>query len=227
MKIIAVIILSSVFFFRSFSQKFSASIDLQMSVPEGDYKTENKDAGIGGRADLFFQPNKTVPVKIGLELGLQVKGSTSQYFSGYINGFDDQYKVTASNNIFSLMLPLRFQPQKRGKIKPFIDVLAGWNVFFSTVNIERLTYYSDYNSSYSNSSKAKWAFTYGAAAGVDIPLNKRDDLGLEIKCAYLFGSKTTYLTNPNIDNTGQVFFSAKTSATDMLIPQIGVRISIQ
>ena len=56
-----------------------------------------------------------------------------------------------------------------------MDLTAGWNVFFSTVNVERLTYFSDYNSSYSNSTKAHWAFSYGAAGGIDIPLNRRDD----------------------------------------------------
>ena len=211
----------------SFSQKFSASIDVQMSVPQGDYKKANPDAGIGGRGNFFYRPQKNIPIKIGLELGMQVKGSTHQYFSGYINGFYDDFKVSASNNIFSLMFVTRLQPEKEGKIKPFLDAIAGWNVFFSTVNVERLTFYSSYNSSYSNSSKAKWAFTYGGAAGVDIPLNKRDDIGLELKCAYLFGGDTKYLTDPRIANDGRVYFDEKRSTTDMLVPQIGLRISIR
>ncbi len=227
MKAAKIFCISMLLSYSCFSQKFSASIDAQLSIPQGEYKTVDKDAGIGGRGNFFYKPGRDVPVKIGLELGMQVKGSTSQYFSGYINGFYDEFQVSASNNIFSLMFLSRFQQEKRGKIKPFLDAIAGWNVFFSTVNIERLTYYSNYNSSYSNSSKAKWAFTYGAAAGIDVPLNKRDDLGLEIKCAYLFGSNTTYLTDPRIDETGKVFFSEQNSATNMLIPQIGLRISIQ
>ena len=209
--------------FFSFSQKFSASIDLQMSVPEGEYKTANPDAGIGARGNFFYRPQKNIPVKIGLELGMQVKGSTHQYFSGIY----DDFKVSASNNIYTLMFVTRLQPEKEGKIKPFLDAIAGWNVFFSTVNIERLTFFSSYNSSYSNSTKAKWAFSYGGAVGIDIPLNRRDDVGLEIKCAYLFGSDTEYLTNPRIDNDGQVYFTEQRSTTNMLIPQIGVRISIR
>ena len=123
----------------------------------------------------------------------------------------------------------RLQPQKFGKIKPFVDAIAGWNVFFSTVNIEQFDfdYYSPYNSSYSNSSKAKWSFAYGTAAGIDIPLDKRDDLGLEIKCAYIIGSNTKYLTNPRIDNNGQVFFTEEESSTTMLIPQVGIRLTIR
>src|SRR5215217_6144431 len=93
----------------SFSQKFSASIDLQMSVPQGEYKEVNGDAGIGGRGNFFYRPQEDVPIKIGLELGMQVKGSTHQYFSGYIGGFYDDFRVTASNNIFSLMFVTRLQ----------------------------------------------------------------------------------------------------------------------
>jgi hypothetical protein len=226
MKIYTFTCISLFFSISSFAQKFSASINVQMSLPQGEYKTANPDAGIGGRGNFFYRPGKNIPIKIGIEPGMQVKGSTSQYFSGFINGFYDEFRVSASNNILSLMFVTRLQQEKPGKIKPFLDAIAGWNIFFSTVSVERLTFYSNYNSSYSNSSKAKWAFTYGTAAGLDIPLNKRDDLGLEIKCAYLFGSNTVYLTDPQIRNTGEVFFSEKESSTDMLIPQVGLRISI-
>ncbi len=108
-------------------------------------------------------------------------------------------------------------------------LIVGYNVFVSTVNVEQLAYnyYNPYNSSYSNSSKAKWSLAYGAAAGIDIPLNQRDDLGLEIKCAYVIGSNTNYLTNPRIDNNGEVFFSEEESSTTMVIPQIGIRLNIK
>ncbi len=108
-------------------------------------------------------------------------------------------------------------------------LVIGFYHYFSTVNVEQLAYnyYNPYNSSYSNSSKAKWSLAYGAAAGIDIPLNQRDDLGLEIKCAYVIGSNTNYLTNPRIDNNGEVFFSEEESSTTMVIPQIGIRLNIK
>ena len=217
------------FSLSAISQKFSASLDVQMSLPQGEYKTANPDAGLGGRFNFLYRPGKEVPVKVGLELGMQVKGSTSQYFVGNVNGYYEEFKVSASSNIFSISFMTRLQPEKVGKIKPFVDAIAGWNVFYSTVNIEQFDfgYYSPYNSSYSNSSKAKWSFAYGAAAGIDIPLDKRDDLGLEIKCAYIIGSNTNYLTEPRIDNTGEVFFTEKESSTTMLIPQVGIRLNIR
>ena len=210
----------------SYGQKFTISLDAQLAVPQGDYKVANPDAGYGLRANFLFKPNKSRFLKFGTELGIQEKGRATQYFSGYINGFYDEFKVSATSNIFSLMFLARFQPTNFGKVKPFVDLTAGWNVFFSTVTVERLTYYSDYNSSYSNSTKAHWAFSYGAAGGIDIPLNKRDDLGLELKVAYILGANTSYLTDPYIDNNAHVSFIEKNSRINMLIPQAGLRINL-
>lgn len=215
------------FFADSDAQKFSASVDAQLAVPQGDYKAVNPDAGFGIRANFLYRPIKEAPMKVGVEIGLQEKGNAVQYFSGYVYGFYDEFKVSASSNIFSLLFLARFQSQKFHKIKPFVDVTAGWNVFFSTVSVERLTYYSDYNDGYSNSSKGKWALTYGASGGIDIPLNKADDIGLELKVAYLIGSNSHYLTDPYIDSNGNASFVDKESRTDMLIPQAGIRISIK
>ena len=208
------------------AQKFSTSIDLQLSIPQGEYKDINPDVGFGLRANFLYRPLVDIPLKFGVEIGLQQKGTTSQYFSGNVMGYYDEFKVTASNNILSLQFITRFQPEKFGKITPFLDLTAGWNDFFSTVDVQRLTYYSSYNTSYSESTKARWSLTYGMAGGVDIPLSKRDDIGLEIKLAYMIGNNTKYLTNPYIDGNAQVTFQERTSHTDMLIPQAGIRIRI-
>ena len=213
-----------------FAQKFSASIDAQLAIPQSDYKEVNNDAGYGLRAGLLFKPSYTTPIKFGIELGMQEKGRATQYFTGYVYGSYDEFQVSASNNIFSLMFLTRIQSSIPHKIKPFIDITAGWNVFYSTVNVQDISYsgyYNNYSPSYSNSSKAHWAFAYGAAGGIDIPLNRRDAIGLEIKAAYLVGSYTNYLTNPSIDGNGDVSFQQNSSRTNMLIPQAGVRITIE
>lgn len=203
---------------------------MQLSLPQGAYKENNESAGLGGRFNFLWRPKKEAPVKIGAEIGFQAYGNRAEYFDGYVFGFYEQYRVSASNNVISLTLMSRLQSAKVQKIRPFVDAIFGWNVFFSTVNVERLNNYSNYNNynndSYGNSSKGRWAFTYGGAAGIDIPLDKRGELGLELKCAYLFGANTKYLTDPRIDNNGAVYFTEKESETNMLIPQLGLRIDI-
>lgn len=215
------------FYSSSYSQKFASSIDVQVSVPQMEYAETNPKVGYGLRANFLYKPGVDIPIQLGVELGIQEKGRRSKSFFGDVFGFTDEFRVSATNNIFSLMVMTRFQPTKLGKVKPFVDLTAGWNVFFSTVQVERLTYYSPYNSSQSNSSKAHWALAYGAAGGVDIPLNKSDDVGLELKVAYLIGNHSQYLSDPYIDNEGSVSFVEKNSRTNMLIPQVGVRIAIK
>ncbi len=210
-----------------YAQKFSTSINVQVGIPQKEYKEVNPDVGFGLKANFLYRPLADIPLKFGIEIGLQEKGRTSQYFSGNVMGYYDEFKVTASNNILSLLFVTRFQPEKFGKITPFLELTAGWNDFFSTVDVERLTYYSSYNTGYSKSSKARWALTYGVVAGVDIPLSKLDDIGLELKLAYMLGNNTKYLTNPYIDGHAEVIFQDKTSNTDMLIPQAGIRIRIK
>ncbi|MEO6683021.1 MAG: hypothetical protein ABIN48_09350 [Ginsengibacter sp.] len=209
------------------AQKFSTSINLAAAVPQGEYKDTDPDVGLGLRANFLYRPLLDIPLKFGVELGMMQKGSASQYFSGYVMGFYEEFKVSASNNIFSLLFLTRFKPERFGKITPFLDLTAGWNVFFSSVNVEKLTYYSSYNSGYSDNSKSRWALAYGAVGGVDIPLGKQDDIGLELKLAYMMGNNTKYLTNPYINGNAEVTFQEKSSETDMLIPQIGIRIRIK
>ena len=211
----------------SFGQKFSTSFDAQLAIPQNDYRITSPEAGFGLRANFLYRPVKDIPLKFGVEFGMLEKGRATQYFSGNLYGYYDEFKVSATNNIFSLMLLTRFQSAKSSWVKPFIDLTAGWNVFFSTVDVQRLTYYSAYNSGYSNSSKARWALAYGLSGGVDIRLNKRDDTGLELKAAYLIGNNSRYLTDPYIDDNANVSFVEKNSRTDMLILQAGVRIAIR
>jgi hypothetical protein len=211
----------------SYAQKFSFSADAQLAIPQGDYKDENPDAGVGLRMNLLYRPSVLTPIKVGLELGIQEKGRATEYFSGFLFGYCDDFKVTATNNIFSLIALTRLQSSAPKKIKPFLGITAGWNVFFSTVQVERLTCYSDYNPSYSNSSKAHWALAYGAAGGIDFPLSRFDDIGLELKVAYLFGAETRYLTDPFIDANSNVSFEERDSRTAMIIPQAGIRVRIR
>ncbi|MEO8962570.1 MAG: hypothetical protein ABI325_11855 [Ginsengibacter sp.] len=225
MKSILFWIIFTLISFGALAQKFTLSPALQLSVPQNEYKTANGDVGFGLRLNALYRPSE-MPVKLGIEVGMQEKGRATQYFSGNVYGFYDDFRVDATNNIVSLMFLARFQSAKHKKIKPFVDVTGGWNVFFSTVEVERLTFYSSYNSSYSNSSKAHWAPAYGGAGGLDISLNKRNEIGLELKVAYLIGAYTKYLTNPYIDGNGEASFEEKNSRTNMLIPQVGVRINL-
>jgi hypothetical protein len=230
---VAIILITIIASLTAFSQhqKLTASIDIQLAVPQGEYGENNKDVGFGARFNGLWKPKETIPMKLGLELGFQTYGTRREYFDAFVLGFYDRYEVSATNNVVSLTFLTRLQSGKHRKLKPFLDGIFGWNVFFSSVTVERQddfnnNFNGNYNDSRGNSTKARWAFTYGAAGGIDIPLSKVDDVGLELKLAYLRGANTKYLTNPRIDANGAVYFTEKESETNMLIPQLGVRINL-
>ena len=207
---------------RVAAQKFSGTLNFQLGFPQGEYKVVNGKTGVGMRFNLLYKPSLQAPVSMGLELGLMTIGNRTSRFSSSVYGFYDEYVLNATNNVFSALLNVRISPLKPGSaIMPFADASFGWNDFFSTVTVSRDTYYND-NGSQSNSSKARWANTYGAGAGLDIRLNKRGTLYLELKTSYLVGNKTKYLTDPTIYNDGSITFAEKQSETDLLIPQAGI-----
>src|SRR5260370_39648387 len=123
-------ILLLVLFINTFclAQKFSTSIDAQLAIPQSDYKEVNPDAGYGLRLNFLFKPSYITPVKFGIELGMQEKARATEYFSGYVLGYYDDFKVSATSNIFSLMFLTRIHSSTPHKLKPFIDVAAGANV---------------------------------------------------------------------------------------------------
>lgn len=208
------------------AQKFSGSLNFQLGLPQGEYKEVNGKTGVGGRFNFLFKPAPQVPVSFGLELGFQLVGSRSTRFRSNAYGFYDEYKLTASNNIFSALFNVRISPLKPGSaVMPFVDGMFGWNDFFSTVSLQRTTYFGN-DGANSNSSNSKWATTYGVGVGLNIRLDKRGATYLELKTAYMIGNRTTYLTDPQIYNDGSVDFTEKRSETNMIIPQVGIHFKI-
>lgn len=205
------------------AQKFSASLNAQLALPQGEYKQAYDKLGYGLRGNVLFKPVEDMPLKMGLELGILEKARYTEYFTSSENWFYDEFEVSASLNIFSLMFVLRAQPALWKRVKPFVDITAGGNLFFSAVNVERLTFNGPYTISNTRGGKSSWAMAYGGATGADISLDKNDEIGLEIKLAYLAGNNTFYLANPFVDSNAEVHFEKLNSRTNMLVPQIGVR----
>jgi hypothetical protein len=213
---------------QHFFQKVSGGFNGMLGIPSGEFKDVNDNAAFGIRGHVMYNPSRKIPVHLGLELGYANMGSKNMYF--YDSWFDT-YQVNAASNIFSVQFKLRLQQAKIVGVRPFAEGLIGWNDFFSTVNVERQTYYGPgypggYNDSYGSSSKAEWAMTYGGAAGLDIKLNKEGNLWLEIKTAYMIGRKAKYYVDPYFTSSGQVYFTEKESETNMVIPQVGVKFGL-
>lgn len=224
--IIGVLIATSQIQAQSFGQKLTGGLNISFGIPSGEFKELNNNTAIGGKGWIAYNPSRNIPLYLGIEIGYGVMGQRTQYFYSTVYGFYDEYEVAASSNILSLHIKMRLQQPKLLAVRPFAEGILGWNDFFSTVNVERITYNGYYDTRGGNSSGASWAFTYGGAAGLNIILSRKDHLFLELKTAYMVGRKATYLTDPQITNQGQVYFTENKSETNMIIPQIGVKLGL-
>ncbi len=210
-----------------FGQKTISTLSLQLSFPQEEYKETYNVTGVGLRWNVLTRPNINIPISIGGELGFLVNGSRSRSFDVFFLGLYDRYRVTAANNIVSLAFKARADLIPHDKtLQLFIEGTVGTNLFFSSVNVNRETFFGQSDYAGGNSTKGYWAFVWGPGAGLEIPVSKDRQTAVSIKGSYLFGSHTRYLTDPYIDNNGEVFFTERESKTTMLLIEGGVRFGI-
>jgi hypothetical protein len=142
-------------------QKTSLGINLQLSFPQGEYKATYPKTGVGARFNVFYRPNPDGPLSIGGEFGYMVTSSDSRFFDIFYGGFYDSYQISASNNILSLAFKARADLLGNERpVRLFVEGTVGTNLFYSSVNIERQTYYGGSQTVDGDNSKGYWAF-YG------------------------------------------------------------------
>lgn len=207
-------------------QKIISSATIQLTFPQGEYKSTYPKTGIGARWNVMVRLADNSPLRIGGEIGYLSVSSSSRIFDIYYQGFYDRYRVSASSSILSLAFKARADLTQEQKLKLFVDGTVGTNLFFSSVDLTRETYYGGSQYTDGSSSKGYWSFIFGPGIGLEIPLGKSNDIALCIKGTYLFGSNTRYLTNPYIDDNGNVYYTQRESKTDMIVAEAGVRFSL-
>jgi hypothetical protein len=216
--------------FSSFSQvRVSGYTNFSPAFPIGEYKDMNNRTGWGGRFGILVQPNKKVPVKLGIELGYVTQGFKTQYFNSINFSQFSDYRARARLNVFSALFNLRVQSSTgKQRIRPFMEGLIGWNNFYGTTILQERNPAEDYDwdTVDRESTKGYWSLTYGGSAGFDICLDKEKIIWLECKVSYLKGNNTMYYTNPSVDANGYSKFTLAKSETDMLIPQIGIKFGL-
>ncbi len=208
------------------AQKTITTLSLQLSFPQDEYRDAYSATGVGLRWNVMHRPQES-PLSIGGELGFLINGSDSRSFDIYYLGFYDRYRISATNNIVSLAFKVRADlVPNENSMQLFVDATAGTNLFFSSVDVSRETYFGQSDYAGGNSTKGHWAFVWGPGVGVEIPLSKNKRTALSVKGSYLFGSRTKYFTDPYIDNNGEVYFTQRESETTMLLMEAGVRFGL-
>ncbi|MEJ2634063.1 MAG: hypothetical protein P8184_02075 [Calditrichia bacterium] len=211
---------------------FQAGWNLALGFPQGEFRENVKNTGIGFGLDFTYALPK-IPVNFGGTFSVVTYGSES--YDAYLDlPFDvfsgNPIKITTDNRILQWDFLVRLQPQKRC-IRPYIDGLIGFN-YLSTQTSFRDKY--SLREFFNRTNFNDMVFSYGGGAGIMIKiygvpgsrgLNASDKtkLLLDLKVRYLWGESADYLKKGTIGSIGDfMVFDVYQSSTDLLTGQIGL-----
>lgn len=206
-----------------FEKVFFMGTNFQLGFPQGilGRNIDYVGWGMGGNIMWSF---KRLPLYGGLDFGFQNSDFETDI---NINGFNEDIENKTKNSIVLAHFQLRYYPEVDFKIKPYIEAMIGTKGFITRTIVTDVTNGSNETIN-SEINKAKFGVSFGAAVGFEIPLMK-NYLFLDARCAYLKGTSTEYYArkdeNSNFFSTLDAF-ELKTSFTDLLVPQIGIKFMI-
>lgn len=208
----------------AFSQeKFGFSFDFVVAQPQGDFAKYLKNSPIGGGFNLAYRLSRS-PLVIGLSLNLLQYGREVRTKMLSPNIPELYVDVVTANYMLLGHVFVRFWPQK-GKIRPYIEGLIGFNYLETNTSLENAyTGYGSY-SFISAKNASDWASSLGLGGGLTLrvatigskkpspPFTLQIDMGLR----YLRGSEARYLRKGDIERfEGVAIYHFCQSRTDLL-----------
>jgi len=206
-----------------FDKVFFMGTNFQLGFPQGILGRNIDYVGWGFGGNIMWSFKK-LPLYGGLDFGFQNSDFEADIV---LTGFNEELENRTKNSMVLMHFQLRYYPNVSFKVKPYVEALIGTKGFITRTIVKDITNGANETIN-SEFNKAKFAVSFGAAVGFEIPLMK-NYLFLDARCAYLKGTSTEYYAR--IDGNPSYFepldaFELKTSFTDLLVPQIGVKFMI-
>jgi hypothetical protein len=196
--------------------------------PTGDFGAY-VDNGLGGDLHYIRALDDDGLVALRVDAGLAIYGyerySTGDYY-GYLTD------VTTSNNIAWVGVgPQIGVPD--GRLRPYVNGYAGYSFLWTTTTLDDGydDYYHDpyYDDDVSYTEQDDWSFSYGAGAGVYIPVSVgRNPVSIDLGLRYHNNGEAEYLREGDIvgNPDGSVSLFPVRSDTDLMTYHIGVSIGV-
>ncbi len=211
------------------------SLNFALGFPTGEFQDNIDDPGFGGSLYGGFQIGQS-PVVIGLDLGFLVYGRSQQTvpFSQTI-GPAVQVDVVTTNSIVQPHLTARLQPQD-GMFRPYLAGFVGFKYLFTETDVRDDDRRRGQEPIASTTNFDDFAFSGGAAAGMNIRLYRAPiekalrDVSLHLGVQYLYGQEAEYLAEGGIEDVNEngriddEELDIRRSQTTLIQPQIGVTV---
>jgi len=221
--LMGILCLTGVFGFSQ--ERFQANAGLTLGYPQGEFKRNLDNTGIGGSA-LFLYRLPRSPVSVGVSFGVMVYGSEvrEEPFSSTVP--DVYVDVKTRNYILLGHFVARFQPFE-GYFRPYVDGLFGLNYIWTETGVYDQSGYEDDRIA-RTVNLSDTTLSYGIGGGVMIqvvdvrsrhPWGVYVDLGIR----YLKGGNAEYMREGSIERwDGRLEYEVRESVTDLMTLNIGV-----
>ncbi len=209
------------------AQKLDIGGDFLIGLPQNAFRDNIRDEGYGFSGHVGYFLGDT-PIMVGADIGYLKYGTEKRREPLSESIPDVTVEVRTTNNIFMLHGFARVQ-QQEGPVRPYVEGLWGFKYLFTRTSIKDELFDETIAASTNFSDLAG---SWGIGTGVDIRLwegQKRGspyDVNLNLSAKYLWGSKAEYLKKGSIIRypDGSISYDVLRSKTDMLLPQIGIRV---
>ena len=201
-----------------------------MGFPTGEFKDAMDVTAYGVGVYSLGKISKT-PVWAGASFGYLMLDREKRNIRQEVDntGLSEKYRWRTAVQSIYLNGIIRYQPELDLPNSPYLELNAGARRLYTRTTLRE-------NNSGENDNGggdlvdakleiADWGFTYGGTFGFYVYLMKNRDIALDVRCSYLrTGAANFYARktiNESINAPIDAFELTSSSATDMLIPQIG------
>jgi len=212
-------------------QPFQASAYFSLGFPQSEFRNNVDQIGYSGVGHFAYNFRNS-PFLVGISLGILVYGSETRAEPFNTTVPDVMVDVTTTNNIFLCHFLFRVQPSK-GKLRPYLDGLIGFNYLFTDTRVHSQKF-AEGDPIASSNIYNDIAFSYGAGGGLMIQVfsKKRSKksgsfaMYVDMAVRYLKGGRAEYLIEDSIRlEDDRVVYDVYRSATDLVTGYIGVSFS--
>ena len=190
--------------------------------PQGEF-ADYVDGGLGGDLNYVHRLGNS-QIGLRLDAGILNYGYDHYYAEDY-SGYETLDVTTTNNIAFIGIGPQIGLPD--GRLRPYVNAHVGYSFLWTETSIEDRDYYYDdgYYDPYASITEIDdWSFSYGAGAGLYVPIRGGDrPVSLDLGVRYHNNGQAEYLREGDIvdHQDGTVSLYPVRSDTDLLTFHIG------
>jgi len=205
-------------------RRSSASISVVQSRPQGAFG-ERVGLGYGASAAYLFRLDDAGMWSLRADAGITTYGGESRR-SMLSESVGDrvQVRVETSNYIAPVLFGVQLA-RPNGTVRPYANVGAGWQAFFTESTLRGTSDIIDFASTTNHSA---WAPAWAVGGGVAMPVySGRTSVQLDLGAQYVAGGRARYLTDGSIVDLpgGAIRVTPVESATHLVVVRVGARIT--